>query len=349
MSLLEITDLAVRFRVPNGQLRAVDGVSFSVEEGESVGVVGESGCGKTTVARAIIGRLPANARIAGGSIRLAGEELVGMTEKQWRRRRWRVVSLVFQGAMNALNPVIRVGDQVVEPILQHERVTPRQARQRAAELFERVGISPARMRDYPHEFSGGMRQRVVIAMALANRPKLLIGDEPTTALDVMVQAQILDLLASLQRELGLSLLLISHDLSVVAETCQRAVVMYAGRVVESGPVDQLYAPPLHPDSEKLLASTLDIQGERTIGLSIPGTVPDLTAPPTGCRFHPRCDRAMAACLDIDPPERAFGARRHVCCHAVTDDGRLPPPGALPVIERARRVAEAEVNAVELVE
>ena len=349
MSLLEVADLAIHFRVPNGQLRAVDGVSFSVEAGEAVGLVGESGCGKTTLARAIIGRLPANAHIAAGSIRLDGEELVGMREAQLRRRRWRDVSLVFQGAMNALNPVIRVGDQVVEPILQHERVTPHQARLRAAELFERVGISPARMRDYPHEFSGGMRQRVVIAMALANRPKLLVGDEPTTALDVMVQAQILELLASLQREMGLSLLLISHDLSVVAETCHRAVVMYAGRVVESGPIDQMYGRPLHPYTEKLLASTLDVHGERTVGQSIPGTVPDLVTPLAGCRFHPRCDRAMAACLEIDPPERTIGDRRRVCCHAVTDDGQLPPPEALELLERARRVAEAEVQHVELVE
>lgn len=348
MSLLEVTDLAVRFRVPGGQLHAVDGISFAVEAGEAVGLVGESGCGKTTVARAIIGRLPENGRIVGGSIRLAGEELVGMRESQLRRRRWRDVSLVFQGAMNALNPVMRVGDQVVEPILQHERATPQQARRRAAELFERVGISPARMRDYPHEFSGGMRQRVVIAMALANRPKLLIGDEPTTALDVMVQAQILDLLESLQRELRLSLLLISHDLAVVAETCDQAVVMYAGRVVESGPIAQMYARPMHPYTEKLLASTPDVRGERAIGTSIPGVVPDLVAPPLGCRFHPRCDRAMAVCLEIDPPELTVHDQR-VFCHAVTDDGRLPPPQDLPVVEQARRVADAETQDVELVE
>jgi oligopeptide/dipeptide ABC transporter ATP-binding protein len=348
MSLLEITDLAVRFRVPDGQLRVVDGISFAIEAGEAVGLVGESGCGKTTVARAIIGRLPENGRIVGGSIRLDGEELVGMREAQLRRRRWRDVSLIFQGAMNALNPVIRVGDQVVEPILQHEAVTPKQARARAAELFERVGISANRMRDYPHEFSGGMRQRVVIAMALANRPKLLIGDEPTTALDVMVQAQILDLLESLRRELGLSLLLISHDLSVVAETCDRAVVMYAGRVVESGPIDKALSRPLHPYTEKLMASTPDVHGERTIGRSIPGVVPQLIAPPVGCRFNPRCDRAMTVCLDIDPPERAFQDHR-VFCHAVSDDGRLPSPRDLPVLDHALRVALAESQDMELVE
>ena len=348
MSLLEITDLAVRYRVPGGQLRVVDGITFAIEAGEAVGLVGESGCGKTTVARAIIGRLPENGRIVGGSIRLDGEELVGMREAQLRRRRWRDVSLIFQGAMNALNPVIRVGDQVIEPILQHEAATPKQARNRAAELFERVGINAARMRDYPHEFSGGMRQRVVIAMALANRPKLLIGDEPTTALDVMVQAQILDLLESLRRELGLSLLLISHDLSVVAETCDRAVVMYAGRIVESGTIAQALAQPLHPYTEKLLASTPDVKGERTIGRSIPGVVPELIAPPVGCRFHPRCDRAMAVCLEVDPPELTVDDHR-VFCHAVTADGRLPLPRDLPILEQARRVAEAESKDLELVE
>lgn len=347
MSLLEITDLAVRFRVPGGRLRAVDGISFAVESGEAVGLVGESGCGKTTVARAILGRLPANGRIVGGSIRLAGEELVGMPESKLRRHRWRDMSLVFQGAMNALNPVIRVGDQVIEPILQHERATRQQAQRRAAELFERVGISPARMRDYPHEFSGGMRQRVVIAMALANRPKLLIGDEPTTALDVMVQAQILDLLESLRRELGLSLLLISHDLSVVAETCDRAVVMYAGRVVENGPIAEVYGRPMHPYTEKLLASTPDVRGERSIGTSIPGVVPDLVSPLAGCRFNPRCDRAMTACLEIDPPERIVAGHR-VFCHAVSADGRLPAPRDLPVLEHARLVAAAEAQSVELV-
>jgi peptide/nickel transport system ATP-binding protein len=348
MSLLEVTDLAVRFRVPDGQLRVVDGITFGIEAGEAVGLVGESGCGKTTVARAIIGRLPDNGRIVGGSIRLDGEELVGMREAQLRRRRWRDVSLIFQGAMNALNPVIRVGDQVIEPILQHEAVTPKQARTRVAELFERVGISANRMRDYPHEFSGGMRQRVVIAMALANRPKLLIGDEPTTALDVMVQAQILDLLESLRRELGLSLLLISHDLSVVAETCDRAVVMYAGRIVESGPIAQALTQPLHPYTEKLMASTPDVKGERTIGRSIPGIVPALIEPPVGCRFNPRCDRAMAVCLEIDPPELVVGDHR-VFCHAVTPDGRLPLPRELPVLEQARRVAQAESQDMELVE
>ncbi len=348
MSVLEVTDLAIRFRVPGGWLRAVDGAGFAIEPGEAVGLVGESGCGKTTVARAIIGRLPSNASITAGSIRLDGEELVGMRERQWRRRRWRDVSLVFQGAMNALNPVMRVGDQVVEPILQHERVTRREARRRAAELFERVGINRARMREYPHEFSGGMRQRVVVAMALANRPKLLIGDEPTTALDVMVQGQILELLETLRRDLGLSLLLISHDLAVVAETCDRAVVMYAGRVAESGPIDQLYDRPLHPYTEKLLASTPDVWGERTIGQSIPGTVPDLVAPPSGCRFHPRCDRAMAPCVEVDPAARSVGADRLVSCHAVGDDGVLRPREALPVIQLARQVLAAEVSDVELV-
>src|ERR1700693_2209198 len=246
MSLLEVSDLAVHFDIPGGVVRAVDGISFDVEAGASVGLVGESGCGKTTTALAICRLLPENGRIVGGQIRFEGEDLLAMRRGAFRRRRWMDISLIFQGAMNSLNPVIPVGDQVAEPILLHEPgVTPRQARRRTEELFDLVGIPPARAREYPHQFSGGMRQRVMIAMALANRPKLVIGDEPTTALDVMVQAQILELLERLSSELDLAMILITHDLAVVAETCDRAVVMYAGRLAETGPIELLHDRPLH--------------------------------------------------------------------------------------------------------
>jgi peptide/nickel transport system ATP-binding protein len=347
MSLLEVADLHTHFRMPGATLRAVDGVSFTVEAGEAVGLVGESGCGKTTAALSITRLLPPNGFIAGGTIIFNGEELTAMSEPRIRRRRWRDISLIFQGAMNALNPVMRVGAQVVEPILVHEKVTQRQAEMRVAELFELVGIPPRRMRDYPHEFSGGMRQRVMIAMALADRPKLIIGDEPTTALDVMVQGQILDLLERLRRDLGLALLLISHDLSVIAETCDRAVVMYAGRVAETGTIDQLYGRPCHPYTVKLLGSVPDLAGPRTVGVGIPGAPPDLVRPPGGCRFHPRCDHAMRVCSEEQPLGRSFGERHRVYCHAVTDAGMLPPPEALPLTASAHRIVAAEESSMEV--
>ena len=314
MALLEVRGLTVSFAVPGGAVRAVEDLSFDVEEGEALGLVGESGCGKTTTVLAIMRLLPSNGTIEAGSIRFAGDELTALTKGQFRRRRWRDMSIVFQGAMNALNPVIRVGEQVAEPIVLHEAATSREADRRVAELFELVGINPSRRREYPHEFSGGMRQRVMIAMALANRPKLIIGDEPTTALDVMVQAQILELLERLRRELGLSLVLITHDLSVVAETCDRAVVMYAGRLAEMAPVGVLHDQPLHPYSQRLLGSVPDMDGPRTMAEGIPGQPPDLVRPPAGCRFHPRCHRAVDACRVDAPAERSFGAGHRVACH-----------------------------------
>ena len=329
MALLEVRDLAIHFAIPGGVVRAVDGISFDVEAGATLGLVGESGCGKTTTALGICRLLPENGRIVGGQVRFEGEDLLSLRPGAFRRRRWAEISLIFQGAMNSLNPVISVGDQVAEPILLHEpTVTPREANRRTLELFELVGIPPARAREYPHQFSGGMRQRVMIAMALANRPKLVIGDEPTTALDVMVQAQILELLERLRRELGLAMILITHDLAVVAETCERAVVMYAGRLAETGEVGTLHDRPLHPYTERLISSVADIGAVRKLGAGIPGQPPDLANPPSGCRFHPRCDRAMEVCGRLVPEERSFGAGHRVACHAVTDAGVLPSPTAL---------------------
>jgi len=350
VALLEVRDLAVEFTLGDGRVaRAVDGISFDVDAGEAVGLVGESGCGKTTTALAITRLLPPNGRIAGGSVRLAGEEISGLSVEEFRRRRWTDVSIIFQGAMNALNPVRRVGEQVAEPVLLHEPGLSRSAAMtRAAELFELVGISPDRTREYPHQFSGGMRQRVMIAMALACRPRLVIGDEPTTALDVMVQAQILDLLERLRAELGLALILITHDLSVVAETCDRAVVMYAGQVAETGTLAQLHDRPLHPYSVRLLGSVPDITGERRLPEGIPGQPPSPEAPVPGCRFHPRCDHAMAVCVSDVPERRSFGASHAVACHAVDAEGRLRAPGELPVLISAAIVAEAAAEGAEVV-
>jgi len=348
MALLEVRDLVVEFGVPSGSARAVDGLSFDVDAGEAVGLVGESGCGKTTTALAIMRLLPDNGRLARGSIRFAGEELTTLELAAFRQRRWTQMSIIFQGAMNALNPVRRVGDQVLEPISLHEPAISRDAAwTRVGELFEMVGINPDRRRDYPHQFSGGMRQRVMIAMALACRPRLVIGDEPTTALDVMVQAQILELLEDLRRELGLAIILITHDLSVVAETCDRAVVMYAGQLAETGSVALLHDRPLHPYSVRLLGSVPDIRGERVLPEGIPGQPPSPESPVSGCRFHPRCDHAMARCVIDVPTERGFGPAHRVACHAVTTDGRLQTPAELPLLASAALVASAAASGAEV--
>ncbi|MBX3029431.1 MAG: ABC transporter ATP-binding protein [Chloroflexi bacterium] len=349
MALLEVRDLVVEFTLGDGRIaRVVDGVDLDLDAGEALGLVGESGCGKTTTALAIARLLPANGRIARGTVRLDGQDLTALDDAAFRDRRWTDISVIFQGAMNALNPVRRVGDQVAEPILIHEPTTTREAaRRRVAELFELVGISPDRLREYPHQFSGGMRQRVMIAMALACRPRLVIGDEPTTALDVMVQAQILELLERLRRELGLALILITHDLSVVAETCDRTLVMYAGRLAETGPVERLHGGPLHPYSLRLLRSVPDLSGERRLPAGIPGQPPSPESPVSGCRFHPRCDRAMAQCVTDVPVVRSFGEAHRVACHAVGEEGRLRPPGELPRIPSALAIAAASTSGVEV--
>jgi oligopeptide/dipeptide ABC transporter ATP-binding protein len=317
--LLEVRDLKTYFRLESGTVRAVDGVSFRLDYGEALGIVGESGCGKTTTALSLVQILPSNGRIAGGEINLMGIDLVKKTENQLRRYRWREISIVFQGAMNALNPVQRVIDQIAEPIEQRLGESKARSLTRARELLDLVGIPKQRGSAYPHELSGGMRQRAMIAMALACDPAIVIGDEPTTALDVMVQAQILELLERLRRELGLSLILITHDLSVVAETCDRALVMYAGRVAEEGSVGEIFRRPRHPYTQKLLSSFPNIRADRRTLDVIPGSPPDLRTPPPGCRFAPRCAFAMAVCSEVVPPEVSFGDVR-VACH-------LYPPGS----------------------
>jgi len=312
--LLEVTDLKTHFTLESGVVRAVDGVSFRLDYGEALGIAGESGCGKTTTALSLINILPGNATIVEGSVRLMGIDLVSKTEKQLRRYRWREISIVFQGAMNALNPVRRVGEQIAEPIEIRLGEPKERAKKRAGELLELVGIPRKRAGAYPHELSGGMRQRAMIAMALACDPALVIGDEPTTALDVMVQAQILELLERLRRELGLSLILITHDLSVIAETCDRTLIMYAGKVAEEGPVSRIFTAPRHPYTQKLLGAFPNIQADRRSLETIPGSPPDLRDPPTGCRFHPRCPMAMPVCSEVVPPEVVFPDGVRVACH-----------------------------------
>jgi peptide/nickel transport system ATP-binding protein len=319
--LLEVEHLSVRFNMASGpSVKPVDDVSFRLDDGEALGIAGESGCGKTTTALSLVQLLPANGRISGGSVKLFGIDLAQKTERQLARYRWREISMVFQGAMNALNPVRRIGEQIAEP-LEIRLGQPRDAsRKRAGELLELVGIPRQRASAYPHELSGGMRQRAMIAMALACDPAIVIGDEPTTALDVMVQAQILVLLERLRRDLGLSLILITHDLSVIAETCDRVLIMYAGKVAEEGPVRRVFTAPRHPYTTKLLASFPNIRADRRTFEVIPGSPPDLRTPPPGCRFAARCDKAMPHCTTEVPPEVRFSDGVRVACH-------LFPPGS----------------------
>jgi peptide/nickel transport system ATP-binding protein len=314
-ALLEVEDLHVWFDLPHHrELHAVQSVSFSVDRGERVGLVGESGSGKTTAILALMGLLPPTASVA-GRVLLDGEDVLARGERTAAPHRWRSMAMVFQGAMNAFNPVQRIGDQLVEPMELHGVASGDQARRRAAELLERVGIAAARAKSFPHEFSGGMRQRAAIAMALACDPKVLLADEPTTALDVMVQAQILQLLVALADDLGLALVLVTHDLPAVAQTCTSAAVMYAGEVVEKGPMDTLYHAPRHPYTRLLFAATPDLES-RDVVISIPGMPPRLDEDIVGCPFRERCDRAFEPCLSQRPELQTIEGRHEAACHLV---------------------------------
>jgi peptide/nickel transport system ATP-binding protein len=316
VNLLEINDLRVLYEVRGVKAPAVDGVDLSLGAGDALGLAGESGCGKSTLALACLGLLPRNATVE-GSVMFRDTEVVGAKPGRLRALRWAGISMVFQGAMNAFNPVRRVGDQVVEAILLHQDVSRSEARARMRELFEHVGIAPRRAGDYPHEFSGGMRQRVMIAMALACDPPLVIADEPTTALDVMIQAQILNLLAQLREERNIALLVITHDLSVLAQVTDRVAVMYAGRIVEEGAASDLLTTPRHPYSKSLVGAfpTVGDPASRGVPAGLPGDPPHPEARPSGCAFHPRCPAAFEPCDRIDPVLKRHGTRL-AACHLV---------------------------------
>jgi len=324
--LLSVRHLTTEFRLDDGQVaRALEDVSFDVLPSQTVGLVGESGCGKTTTVLSVMRLLPGNAQITGGTVLFRDTDLLTLGEPEMRRHRWKDIAIVFQGAMNALNPVMKIADQVREPILQHDLMDRFAADRRVDELLELVGIPRARRNQYPHQFSGGMRQRAMIAMALACSPDLLFADEPTTALDVMIQAQVFELFKRIQAELGLAIVLVTHDLGIVAEMCDVVVVMYGGMVAEVGPVDAVYNEPQHPYTQRLLAAFPDpsLAADLPAGgqdlATIPGTPPRLNALPPGCRFEPRCDRRMDRCREaspalVDVAVTGSGSTHRAACH-----------------------------------
>ena len=341
--LLEVADLRTWFRTPEGTARAVDGVSFRLDAGETLGLVGESGCGKSVTALSLTRLLdepPAEVR-PGSSVRLRGEELLEAPERRLREVRGGEIAMVFQEPGTSLNPVLTVGDQVVEALDRHRGLSGAAARREAAALLERVGIPDAagRLDAHPHQLSGGQKQRVMIAMALACRPSVLVADEPTTALDVTVQAQILALLRSLQEEHGMALLLISHDLGVVAETADRVAVMYAGRIVEEAGVEGLFSEPVHPYTRSLLAAVPDVERRRERLRAVGGTVPRATRWPEGCRFHPRCPHAWERCGREAPPLLEAGRARARCWLVEEPDRRRPEDDPLALGDAAPGAVE----------
>ena len=319
--ILEIEDLRVYYYTASGVVRAVDGVDMYIDKGEFVALVGESGSGKSTLAFSIMRLVPPPGRIVSGRILLDGTDLTRLSEEEIRSIRWRRVSMIFQGAMNSLNPVMRVGDQIVEAMIYHGAISSYdEGRERVRELFKMVGLDPERVDSYPHELSGGQKQRVVIAMALALKPDLVIADEPTTGLDVTTQAKIMDLLRGIQRELGISILLITHDLPLVAEVAERVYVMYAGKMVEAADVESIFYKPLHPYTKGLIGAVPSPIGPKKKLIALPGEPPNPRMLPSGCRFHPRCDRVMSRCRLEEPPLRKLEGGRLVSCWLYSDGG-----------------------------
>ena len=301
MSILEVKNLQLSYRTDRGLVRAVNGTSFSLDAGQALGLVGESGSGKSSLALSLMRLLPRNADQLEGSVVLDGEDVLSLSEDEFRRRyRGRIISMGFQGAMNSLNPVMRIGHQIAEALLVDSKFSKSEAYLKAHEMLELVGLTKEIFSRYPHELSGGMKQRVVIAMALVQNPKLVILDEPTSALDVSVQAQIMNLLKQLKRDLGLSLIFITHDIALASDVCDHVVVVYGGRVVESGDIESVLLRPSHPYTEKLLASIPKLHTEVKPEF-IPGAPPDLTKPTGGCSFSPRCSAAIDICFTDDPP------------------------------------------------
>jgi len=315
MALIEVENLKLYFMTRRGPAKAVDNVGFSIEKNKTLGLIGESGCGKTTTAMSLMRFVKPPGQIVGGSIRFMGNDIVPMTDEQMRQLRGKEISIVRQEAQNALNPVLTIGKQITEMILEHESVTKETALARAKKQLNLVGISDQRITSFPHEFSGGMKQRAMAAIATACNPKFLILDEPTTGLDVIVQRQILVMLRDLKKELNLTAVFISHDLSVVAETCDRVAVMYAGKIMEESDTVSLYKNPLHPYSKALIGAYPSLKGERKQLKSIPGVPPSLIDPPQGCRFAPRCELAQSICSKEEPRINTIDGRR-VACHMV---------------------------------
>ena len=314
MSVLTVNDLRVTYSTQGGGVPAVRGVSFDVPKGQVLGLAGESGCGKSTIAGAVLRLLPSTTKIE-GEIVLDGENVLEMKPGRLRAVRWAGASIIFQGAMHALNPVKRIGDQIAEAITVHQQAGEKEARVRVGALLEQVGLPTRRMQDYPHELSGGQKQRVMIAMALACSPSLVIADEPTTALDVMVQAQVLRLMKELQRDLGLSMIFITHDLSVLVETSDRLAIMYAGKIVEEGPAEMVFRSPQHPYTEALAAAFPEIGDQRFRGkpMGLGGDPPDPADVPSGCSFHPRCPKAFDDCTTVVPELYPAGEGRRAAC------------------------------------
>ncbi|MBI5305382.1 MAG: ABC transporter ATP-binding protein [Chloroflexi bacterium] len=312
--ILSVQNLTMHYSTRKGNVSAVDDVSFELSEGDALGLVGESGCGKTSIATTLLKLLPENAHILNGSISLGGTNLVPLSETEMQPIRWRRIAMVFQAAMNALDPVYRVGDQIVEALDTHvEAMTHTQARERVAELFRVVGLDPKLMDRYPHEYSGGMRQRAVIAMALSCNPDVIIADEPTTALDVIVQDKLLREMCTIQKNLGMGMIYISHDIAVIAEVSNRMGVMYAGRLVEMADTTDIFERPLHPYTHALMSAFPSITGPKRMLTTLPGEPPDLLHPPSGCRFHPRCPRATNQCRYETPAFQDYGSRHNAAC------------------------------------
>jgi len=314
MSVLEVKDLSVTYKTMAGDVPAVRGVDLRIDRGEVLGLAGESGCGKSTIAGALLRLHPSGTKIEGTAM-LDGEDVLTMSPGRLRAVRWFGASIVFQGAMHAMNPVKRIGEQLAEPIIVHKQADEKQAKVRVGALLEQVGLPARRMEDYPHELSGGQKQRVMIAMALACGPSLVIADEPTTALDVMVQAQVLKLLKELQNDLGLAMLFITHDLSVLVEVSDRLAIMYAGKIIEEGPATSVFEDPQHPYTKALAAAFPAIGDERfrRAPSGLGGDPPDPMAIPSGCSFHPRCPSAFDDCSSVNPPLFVAGEGRRAAC------------------------------------
>jgi peptide/nickel transport system ATP-binding protein len=324
MAQLEVKDLTLNFKVQEGWVHAVEGVSFDLEAGETLGLVGESGCGKTTLGYGITQLLPDNAYVKGGQVIFNGQDILATSmkkdgrldgyRKEIRDLRWNEISMIFQGAMNAFNPVHKVGNQIVEAIRVHKNVTKQEAMERVIELYKLVGIPKDRIDNYPHEYSGGMRQRAMIAMALVHNPSLIIADEPTTALDVIMQRRILSEIKKIQQEFKMSMIIITHDVSVVANVADKICVMYAGRIMEYGNIMDVFKRPSNPYTRALFAGFPNLRGERKRLTSIPGNPPSLVSPPEGCRFHPRCKYAKEICQKEKPPFIELPSGQRSLCH-----------------------------------